>query len=70
MHDPKNRDEWDGATRPGDAAEVLQHAYGELAGEEALFRAFLAERDLEPERAGFWVNVYGRLKPARQNQAP
>jgi hypothetical protein len=47
---------------PDEAALVLSRAYAWLAGEEALFRALLAERNLDPEKARFWIGVYERLK--------
>ncbi len=65
MLDPRDRESWDRATRPEEAADAFRHAFGALAGEEALFRAFLAECELETERARFWLDVYGRLKPDR-----
>ena len=69
MFDPKDRNAWDSPARPDDAANVLARAYGDLAGEEALFRAFLAERDLRRDLARFWLDVYGRLSPV-QNLSP
>lgn len=62
MSDTKHRAIWNGTTRPEDAADVLLRTYGELAGEEVLFLAFLAERQLKPDKAFFWLDVYGRLK--------
>ncbi len=65
MPDLRDREAWDSATRPEDAADAFRYAFGDLAGEEALFRAFLAECELQTERAGFWVAVYGLLKSAK-----
>ena len=58
---PGNRG-WDSATPPERAAQVLIQSYAELAGEEALFRALLAERDRDRQKARFWIGVYGRLR--------
>ena len=49
----------------GDAAQVLAHSYANRAGEEALFRALLAERDMNEVCACFWMRVYDRLKSDR-----
>ena len=49
----------------GEAAQVLAHSYANRAGEEALFRALLAERDLNEAGASFWMRVYERLKHDR-----
>ena len=51
-----------------DAAGVLASSYGPLAAEEALFRALLAERDMDGEGAAFWITVYQRLPGACHRQ--
>lgn len=43
------------------ATTVLLSSYGELAGAEALLRAFLAERDCNRAAAFFWVTVHGLI---------
>lgn len=50
---------------PNEAASVLLRVHETQAGEEALFRAFLAERDMESLRAGFWVQVYRLIRQTR-----
>ena len=47
--------------RPRQAARVLAGSHGERAGEEALLRAMLAERDRDPEGVWFWIGVFERL---------
>lgn len=47
------------------AATALMRCYRERAGEEALFRALLAERDLNAEKARFWIGVYGHVAEKR-----
>ena len=49
-------------TRRRLSCRVLSRAYAWLAGEEALFRALLAERNLDPEKARYWIGVYEKLK--------
>ncbi len=44
-----------------EAAQMWTKFYGELAGEEALFRAFLAECELNRAQARFWVRVYEKV---------
>ena len=43
---------------PAKALRVLRQSHGAQAGEEALLRAWLAERDGRPAAAGFWLRVY------------
>ncbi len=43
---------------PAKALRVLGQSHGAQAGEEALLRAWLAERDGRREAAGFWLRVY------------
>lgn len=61
MPDPRDRHAWHTAMHPEEAARGLVQVYADLAGEEALFRALLAERDLKHEQARFWVGVYGKV---------
>lgn len=44
-----------------DTARALSYSYGPRAGEEALFRALLAERDQDGARTRFWIGVWGRI---------
>ena len=53
---------WNIAVRPDEAAEVLMQSYADTAGEEALFRALLAERDRDRQTVRFWITVYQRLR--------
>ena len=53
---------WESVIPPDEAALVLSRAYAWLAGEEALFRALLAERNLDSEKARYWIGVYEKLK--------
>jgi len=50
---------------PVQARAVLVSCHGADAGAEALFRAFLCERDCNPAGARFWINVYGLITAAR-----
>ncbi|KAB0266595.1 hypothetical protein [Microvirga brassicacearum] len=43
---------------PAKAVRGFAQTYSEQAGEEALLRALLAERDGRREAAGFWLRVY------------
>jgi len=52
---------------PAEAARVLAQCYAERAGEEALFRALIAERDLNSPQARFWIRVYERLSLNRHH---
>ncbi len=47
---------------PGETAASLARSYGERAGEEVLFRALLAERDMDDGGARFWLGVYTELR--------
>ena len=51
---------------PYQAAHVLKQAYQSVAGEEALFRALLAERDMDEDGAEFWVITYCNMICDRQ----
>jgi hypothetical protein len=46
---------------PAQAGRVMVGCYGEEAGAEALLRAFLDERDMNPDAARFWLRVYDAL---------
>ncbi|RDI59190.1 hypothetical protein [Microvirga subterranea] len=48
---------------PVQAVRVMADCYGEEAGAEALLRAFLEERDMNPDAARFWLRVYEALRP-------
>ncbi|MBM6596605.1 hypothetical protein [Microvirga pudoricolor] len=50
---------------PAGARRVMVDTYGDEAGAEMLLRAFLCERDREPEAARFWLRVYGALDAPR-----
>lgn len=54
------RDYWRDLS-PGETAADLMRCYGERAGEEVLFRALLAERDLDRGAVHFWLGVYTEL---------
>jgi two-component SAPR family response regulator len=49
------------STSAEDAAAVLVSSHGERAGEEALMRAFLAERDCNRGAVLFWITVHSLL---------
>ena len=49
---------------------LLMSDYGLTAGAEALFRAFLAERDHDRRRGRFWVRVYGLILKVNRSRAP
>ncbi len=61
MLDFRDRRAWHEKMNPEEAVTVLRQAYAELAGEEALFRALLAERDLNRKSARFWIGVYAKV---------
>jgi hypothetical protein len=46
---------------PKAAGEVLRETFSRAAGAEALFRAFLAERDHHRLGAWFWTEAYWRI---------
>ena len=46
---------------PEQVANILLQSYSDAAGEEALFRALLAERDRNGQKARYWIRVYERL---------
>jgi hypothetical protein len=46
---------------PKNAGEVLRETFYRAAGAEALFRAFLAERDHDRLGAWFWTEAYWRI---------
>jgi hypothetical protein len=46
---------------PKTAGEVLRETFYGAAGAEALFRAFLAERDHDRLAAWFWTEAYWRI---------
>jgi hypothetical protein len=48
---------------PAQAVRVMVGCYGEGAGAESLLRAFLEERDMNPDAARFWLRVYEALRP-------
>lgn len=48
-------------TDPKTACAVLLKCYDDVAGAEALLRAFLAERDCDGPSARFWLDVYGLI---------
>ncbi|MDH3579319.1 MAG: hypothetical protein OEM91_01670 [Hyphomicrobiales bacterium] len=58
------RDYWRDLS-PGETAADLTRCYGERAGEEVLFRALRAERDLDRGAAHFWLGVYTELARER-----
>ena len=41
-----------------EATRILSYAYNCRAGEEALLRALIAERDSDHRKARFWLKVY------------
>ena len=46
---------------PKNAGEVLRETFHDAAGAQALFRAFLAERDHHQLGAWFWTEAYWRI---------
>ena len=58
---PNRRPVWHGLA-PDRTAAIVPKSYGERAGEEVLFRALLAERDMDIARAEFWLDVYAELR--------
>jgi hypothetical protein len=46
---------------PAQATRVMAHCHGEGAGAEVLLRAFLEERDMNPDAVRFWLEVYRGL---------
>jgi hypothetical protein len=46
---------------PQIAGEVLLEGFGPAAGAQALFRAFLAERDRDRLATWFWIEAYWRI---------
>jgi hypothetical protein len=46
---------------PKTAGEALWESFSRAAGAEALFRAFLAERDHNRLGAWFWTEAYWRI---------
>ncbi|MBA1158452.1 hypothetical protein [Microvirga mediterraneensis] len=53
---------------PTQAGRVMADCYGEGAGAEVLLRAFLEERDMNPEAVRFWLRVYELLNGAGKPQ--
>ena len=43
---------------PKEAGAVLRESFGPAAGAQALFRAFLAERDHKRLAVWFWIEVF------------
>ena len=60
--DTRSTDLWRDLS-PHDAVCALVQAYGDQAGEEALIRAFIAERNGDRACVLFWLSVYPRLTP-------
>ena len=54
---------------PAQASRVMVGSYGEGAGAEALLRAFLEERDMNPAAVQFWLKVYDLLSRTDNPQA-
>ena len=53
---------------PQDVGAVLLADFRTVAGSQALFRAFLAERDHDATAVRFWLDVYEAiLKDGRQS---
>jgi hypothetical protein len=50
---------------PAEATRVIVYCYGEGAGAEVLLRAFLEERDMNPDAVRFWLEVYRGLGESR-----
>jgi hypothetical protein len=46
---------------PAQAGRVIADCYGDGAGAEILLRAFLEERDMNPDGVRFWLAVYAAL---------
>ena len=56
---------------PQDVGAVLLADFRTVAGSQALFRAFLAERDHDATAVRFWLDVYEAiLKDGRQSFSP
>jgi hypothetical protein len=56
---------------PQDVGAVLLADFRTVAGSQALFRAFLAERDHDATAVRFWLDVYEAiLKESRQPCSP
>jgi hypothetical protein len=56
---------------PQDVGAVLLADFGTVAGSQALFRAFLAERDHDATAVRFWLDVHEAiLKEGRQPCCP
>jgi hypothetical protein len=54
---------------PARALRVLAQSYREQAGEEALLRAWLAEREGRREAVLFWLRVYEASRGQQENAA-
>lgn len=52
---------------PCQTAAGPERCYENRAGEEALFRALLAERDMDGRGAQFWLCVYAALSQGGRN---
>jgi hypothetical protein len=50
---------------PAQATRVMAHCHGDGAGAEVLLRAFLEERDRNPDAVRFWLEVYRGLRESR-----
>jgi hypothetical protein len=46
----------------------MADCYGEGAGAEVLLRAFLEERDMNPDAVRFWLEVYRDIRKSRPSQ--
>jgi two-component SAPR family response regulator len=57
----KDKEPYWQSTSAEEAAAVLVSSHGEGAGEEALMRAFLAERDCNRGAVLFWIAVHSLL---------
>ena len=56
---------------PQDVGVVLLADFRTVAGSQALFRAFLAERDHDATAVRFWLDVYEAiLKEGQQPSSP
>jgi hypothetical protein len=49
---------------PAKAMRVMADCYGDGAGAEILLRAFLEERDMNPDGVRFWLSVYAAVREA------
>jgi hypothetical protein len=63
----READHWRRLT-PAHATRVMAHCYGEGAGAEVLLRAFLEERDMNPDAVRFWLEVYRDIRESRPSQ--